>query len=116
MDTPGKSLPLAGYNVLDLGTRPSTAWCARLLADFGAKVIGIEETPHPLRAYSPFDSAGTSIHARYFLANRTIQNTYDAKLCADAHIVLTSEPQRVDEIVADNPNALVCVRLRTSYC
>ena len=41
---------LAGIRVLDLGDRASTAWCGRLLADYGADVIGVEdEGGHPLR-------------------------------------------------------------------
>ena len=40
------SYPLSGVRVIDLGNRASTAWCARLLGDYGAQVIG-EEWMYP---------------------------------------------------------------------
>ncbi|MFB3106187.1 MAG: CoA transferase, partial [Pseudomonadales bacterium] len=45
-------MTLAGIRVVDLGVRASTAWCSRLLADYGADVQMIEPTDgHPLRAH-----------------------------------------------------------------
>ena len=62
-DADGRSATLEGLRVLDLGDRASSAWCARLLADLGAEVIGVERpSGHPLRADPPA--------AQYLLANR----------------------------------------------
>lgn len=59
---------LAGLTVLDLSASFAGAWCARLLADFGATVL--MRDPHPLRKVGPFDDAGLSIPARAALVNR----------------------------------------------
>ena len=71
--------------VLDVGDRPSTAWCARLLADLGADVIGVEPASgHPVRADPPA--------AAYLLANRRRADLAAAwTLAASAQVILTSE-------------------------
>jgi crotonobetainyl-CoA:carnitine CoA-transferase CaiB-like acyl-CoA transferase len=76
---------LEGLRVLDLGDRPSTAWCGRLLADLGADVIGAEpDGGHPLRRDPPA--------AAYFLANRRRAGRPAARgLAAAADVILTSE-------------------------
>lgn len=109
------NLTLSGIRVLDLGLRSSTAWCGRLLADYGAEVIGIEPEPagHPLRSEGPFDEDGTSIPARYFLASRSLAGAerIDA-LAVAADIVLTSslpgEQYDTATLHRTNPNALIC--------
>jgi crotonobetainyl-CoA:carnitine CoA-transferase CaiB-like acyl-CoA transferase len=75
----------AGLRVLDVGDRPSTAWCGRLLADLGAEVIGAEPAEgHPLRRDPPA--------AAYFLANRRRADLSSAlALAAAADVILTSE-------------------------
>ncbi|MBI5949607.1 MAG: CoA transferase [Chloroflexi bacterium] len=62
---------LDGVRVIDFSTTVAGAWCSRLLADFGAEVV-LAEPPagHPLRQLAPFDHAGASIPAAYFLANK----------------------------------------------
>ncbi len=62
---------LNGVRVIDLSTSVSGAWCARMLADFGADVA-LYEGPdgHPARSLAPFDGAGNSVIAEYVLANR----------------------------------------------
>ncbi len=110
-------MTLAGLKVLDLGGRPSTAWCGRLLADFGAEVIGVEpEGGHPLRLDPPFDAARRSIPAQYFLCSRRIVNEpRDQRLAAligEAHVVLTDTlpgmPMSPDRLRDLNPEALIC--------
>ena len=59
---------LAGMNVLDVSRQMAGAWCARLLADFGASVTYL--APHALERAGPF-AHGRSIPARYALANKT---------------------------------------------
>jgi len=94
--------------VLDYGDRASTAWCGKLLAEYGAQVIGVEITPHPLRAVGPFDGDGISVVARYFLANREITAEPSTEITA-ANIILTHEPASVDAYQTENPQALVCL-------
>jgi len=104
---------LSGLCVLDLGRRSSTAWCGRLLGDYGAEVIGIEpDGGHPLRSDGPFDSDGMSIPAQYFLVNRRLarQNQLEV-LARHANIILTSEADgvpAVGELSSLNPDALIC--------
>ena len=52
------NLPLSDYTVLDLSGSISTASCARVFADFGARVINVENpsSGHPTRTLPPFDA------------------------------------------------------------
>ncbi|XOV90312.1 MAG: CoA transferase [Pseudomonadota bacterium] len=108
------ALTLSGIRVLDLGNRPATAWCGRLLADFGAEVIGVEDDAgHPLRSQAPFDQGGTSIAARYFLASRKLASPEDVEpLIRQADIVITSDLASArygpGKLLALNESALVC--------
>ncbi len=99
---------LSGIRVLELGDRVSTAWCARLLAGYGAEVVAIEPIGgHPLRSHPPFDRDHTSIAARYFLGGRRSAkaDTRDA-LIREADVILAVG--NAGEVAALNPNALVC--------
>ncbi len=51
------TLPLSTYTVLDISGSIATASCARVFADFGARVINVENPAggHPTRAFAPFD-------------------------------------------------------------
>lgn len=65
--------PLDGLTVVDLSTTPAGAWCSRLLAGYGAYVIAVEPvTGNRLHSLAPFDDAGASIPADYWLANKDI--------------------------------------------
>ena len=103
---------LSDLRVLDLGLRTSTAWCSRLLADYGAEVISVEGQPHPLRDDGPFDADGNSIPARYFLVSKQTgnpQRTDDYVLQADVIITSAVEGELSPQVLsARNPNALVC--------
>ena len=127
---------LSGINAADLGDRASTAWCSRLLADFGAQVLAVEPPGgHPLRRHPPFDAAGRSIPARYFLANKGSAGAREgaapgeelaegaaaegsppatggrepgklAGLLREAHVIVASS--RAVAIAAAHPQAIVC--------
>ena len=99
---------LGGIRVVDLGTRAATAWCSRLLADFGAEVLSVEPPGgHPLRRHPPFDGAGRSIAARYFLANKASIPGAGAELLKAADVIVTSGLDASD-VAAAHPRALVC--------
>ncbi|MCZ6888957.1 MAG: CoA transferase, partial [Gammaproteobacteria bacterium] len=100
---------LSGMTVVDIGVRPSTAWCSRLLADFGAEVIMVEpDGGHPLRAHPPFDDAGRSIPSRYFLANKA-SGSRDLRdtLIESADIIVTSSLEGA-VLARRNAGAIVC--------
>jgi crotonobetainyl-CoA:carnitine CoA-transferase CaiB-like acyl-CoA transferase len=66
-----KNSALHGIKVIDLSTSVSGAWCARMLADFGADVALFEGADgHPARRLGPFDDDGNSVIAEYVLADR----------------------------------------------
>lgn len=81
----GGRATLEGLRVLDLGDRASSAWCARLLADLGADVVGVERpSGHPLRSDPPA--------AQYLLANRRRADASAiGRLAPDADVILTTE-------------------------
>lgn len=109
-----QSAPLARIRVLDVGVRPSTAWCGRLLGDYGADVVGCEpDDGHPLRRRAPFAADGTSIPAAYMLGNRRVATTPDSRaLVAAADVIITSaapgDAWHADALATQNPRALVC--------
>lgn len=108
-----KTLTLTGIRVIDFGRRASSAWCSRLLADYGAEVMCAEaESGHPIRQHPPF-SNGESIPARYFLANKRFGRIEDvAALIPKAHVIVTDTlPEReldYRQLAELNPTALVC--------
>ena len=102
------TLALAGLRVLDIGTRASTAWCSRLLADYGADVVAVEPPGgHDLRRHPPFGADGRSTTARYFLANkRSATPSERSDLIDSADVIVTSG--NVAELVDRNPRAVIC--------
>ena len=99
---------LDGLRVVDLGGRASTAWCSRLLADYGADVVMVEpDCGHPLRRHPPFDPVGQSTTARYFLANkRSAHRDHVAALIAEADVIVTDRD--ASELARTNAEAVVC--------
>ena len=99
---------LDGLRVVDLGARASTAWCSRLLADYGADVLMVEpDCGHPLRRHPPFGADGRSTTARYFLANkRSAPVERREALITEADVVVTDQNAR--ELAEANPGAVVC--------
>lgn len=64
--------PLAGYRVLDLGSTVAGPFCARLLADFGAEVVKVEDVAgDPVRGLGETVD-GKSLYAATILRNKTI--------------------------------------------
>ncbi len=103
-----KPLALQGIRALDLGERPATAWCSRLLADYGAEVLMVEPPEgHTLRRDPPFDAQGRSATARYFLANkRSAMPERRDELVAAADVIVTDGD--AGALAAANPQAVVC--------
>lgn len=99
---------LYGLRVADLGCRASTAWCSRLLADYGADVVMVEpEGGHELRRHPPFDDAGRSTTARHFLANKhSAPSSRRDEIVEAADVIVASG--NVAELARRNPRALVC--------
>ena len=97
-----KSGALNGIRVIDLSTSVSGAWCARMLADFGADVALFEGPDgHPARHLAPFDDAGVSVIAEYVLTNRR------------SAIVDIEQPSGLDamRLAAGRADVLVCSML-----
>ena len=95
--------------MVDIGSRASTAWCSRQLADWGASVASCEPPGgHILRQHPPFDGSGQSTTARYFLANKaSVPRSREADLLRAAHVIVTSAPDAA-EMARLYPQALVC--------
>ncbi len=54
-----RTSPLSGVRVLEIGTLPAAAYCARFFADFGAEVIKVEPTGgDPARSTAPMIDDG----------------------------------------------------------
>ena len=90
---------LHGIRVIDLSTSVSGAWCARMLADYGADVALIESpTGHPVRRLAPFDADGKSVVAEYVLANRP-SAVVNMNLAGGSEVV---------RVAAERADVLVC--------
>ena len=102
------TLTLAGLQAVDVGRRAATAWCSRLLADYGAEVMMVEPAGgHELRFHPPFGADGRSTTARYFLANkRTASPSRRRELIEAADVIVTDRDAQA--LARDNPRAVIC--------
>ena len=100
---------LAGIRVVDVGDRLATAWCSRLLADYGADVVLVEShRGHLARRLPPFDGSGQSLMARYVLANKkSVGREAVDQLIDGADVIVTSLGDGV-RLFEQNPHAVVC--------
>lgn len=64
--------PLAGLRVLELGSTVAGPFCARLLADFGAEVIKVEEKDGDAVRSMGSQHKGSSLYAASILRNKEI--------------------------------------------
>ncbi len=70
--SPGRTGPLLGYKVLELGSTAAGPFCTRLLADFGAEVVKIEAAEgDPIRKLGQTVD-GKSLYAASICRNKTI--------------------------------------------
>tara|TARA_B100000029_G_scaffold185670_1_gene183103 strand:- start:29439 stop:30623 length:1185 start_codon:yes stop_codon:yes gene_type:complete len=94
--------------ILDLSNSIAAAWCTRLFADFGAKVIMIEPpSGNPLRYLYPEYPEGSNLLVDHLLANKKslqldIENTESRQLFLDLIakcdvIVESSVPSQLEE-------------------
>ena len=100
---------LAGVRVVDVGDRIATAWCSRLLADYGADVYVVEsDEGHLARRLPPFDTSGGSLTAGYVLANKKSVGPEAAKrLIGSADVIVTGLGDG-ESLLKQNPDAVVC--------
>ncbi|MBN85468.1 MAG: hypothetical protein CMD56_07060, partial [Gammaproteobacteria bacterium] len=100
---------LAGIRVVDVGDRLATAWCSRLLADYGADVVLVEsDRGHQARRLPPFDGCGQSLMARYVLANKKSIGREAADPLIDVADVIVTGLGDGARLFEQNQNAVVC--------
>ena len=100
---------LAGIRVVDVGDRLATAWCSRLLADYGADVVMVEsDGGHLARRLPPFDASGQSLTARYILANKkSVGCESTDRLIEVADVIVTGLSDGAS-LFEKNRDAIVC--------
>ena len=100
---------LTGIRVVDVGDRLATAWCSRLLADYGADVVLVEsDRGHLARRLPPFDGSGQSLMARYVLANKKSVGREAADQLIDVADVIVTSLGDGARLFEQNQNAVVC--------
>lgn len=105
---------LTGVRVIDLSTRLSGAWAARLFGDFGADVVLVEDDDgHPLRAEPPFlanrDGQETSLLYSYVCWNKRSITRATADLDAlieTADVLITTELEHPEEVQSLGSDAI----------
>lgn len=71
-DTSSNQGPLAGCRVIELGSTVAGPFCARLLADFGAEVIKVEQKEGDAVRYMGRQKDGRSLYGASILRNKKI--------------------------------------------
>lgn len=126
-DLPAPSGPLAGYRVVELGSTVAGPFCARLMADFGADVVKVEQMEGDAVRSMGQQKAGRSLYGASILRNKRIVSVdlrqeqgraIAGRLCANADIVIENfRPGTLenwgmgyDTLAAANPG-LILVRI-----
>lgn len=119
--------PLSGYRVIELGSTVAGPFCARLMADFGADVIKVEQREGDAVRSMGSQKNGRSLYSASILRNKRIVSVDLRKeagreivrrLCAEADIVIENfRPGTLerwgmgyDDLSALNPG-LILVRI-----
>ena len=110
--TPEESVqPLAGWRVLELAEDTPAAFCGRVLADLGAKVVMVEPPDgHRLRGGEPRREVGVSARFVYLAAGKH-RVTADlrvgsADLCDEVDVIVTDlDPTRLEVVTAGTSRA-----------
>ncbi|HLU78133.1 CaiB/BaiF CoA transferase family protein [Yanghanlia caeni] len=127
MGAGGGAGPLSGYRVIELGSTVAGPFCARLMADFGADVIKVEQKEGDAVRSMGTQKDGRSLYAASILRNKRIisvdlrqQKGRDIvrRLCEKADIVIENfRPGTLerwgmgyDELARANPG-LILVRI-----
>ncbi|HWL29774.1 MAG TPA: CaiB/BaiF CoA-transferase family protein [Burkholderiaceae bacterium] len=122
-----RSGPLSGYRVIELGSTVAGPFCARLMADFGADVIKVEQEEGDAVRSMGSQKDGRSLYGASILRNKRIVSVdlrkeqgrdIARRLCLDADIVIENfRPGTLerwgmgyDDLSAVNPG-LVLVRI-----
>ncbi len=93
----GQNGPLSGYRVIELGSTVAGPFCARLMADFGAEVIKVEQKEGDAVRYMGNQKDGRSLYGASILRNKKIISVdlhqeqgreIVRKLCEKADIVI----------------------------
>lgn len=119
--------PLSGYRVIELGSTVAGPFCARLMADFGAEVIKVEQKEGDAVRYMGNQKDGRSLYGASILRNKKIISVdlhqeqgreIVRKLCEKADVVIENfKPGTLerwgmgyDTLSATNPR-LILVRI-----
>jgi crotonobetainyl-CoA:carnitine CoA-transferase CaiB-like acyl-CoA transferase len=123
----GSTGPLSGYKVIELGSTVAGPFCARLMADFGADVIKVEQKEGDAVRSMGSQKDGRSLYGASILRNKQIVSidlrqergrSIVRRLCETADIVIENfRPGTLegwgmgyDELSATNPR-LILVRI-----
>ena len=115
--------PLSGIFVTDLSNSISGAWCSRLLADYGADVVVVEQPEgHMVRLLKLHDTSAEEVLSEWFLANkRSVMFESGAQqslhrvreLYHSSDVIILPEPTSVlaeaDELVPDKRQITVSI-------
>ncbi len=101
-------MPLSALRVIEIGHLPAAAYCARLLADFGAEVIKIEPSSgDPGRHAAPLLPGGTDSASFAFLNFGKHSTTQDASALLETADICIASGIDLTAARAANPGLIV---------